>query len=68
MINVIKNVKLTNQIVAFFDRPSFLEMKVDSSVNDVTFVTVGSFNRLFILPILASRWNGYSLSFTLLLL
>ena len=31
----------------------------DTSRFDITVVTVGSLNRFFILPIYASRWNGY---------
>ena len=42
-----------------------IEEQPDHSHFDITVVTVGSLNRLFILPIFASRWNGYlnSISF-----
>ena len=31
----------------------------NTSTFDITVVTVGSFNRLFVLPIFAKRWDGY---------
>lgn len=33
--------------------------KQDVSHFDISVVSVGSLNRLFVLPIFASRWNGY---------
>ena len=38
-------------------------MEYDDSKFDVTLVTTGSKNRDFIMPIFASRWNGYFSSF-----
>ena len=37
----------------------FIELPNDSEHFDISLLMSGSFNRLFLLPIIAKRWSGY---------